>query len=469
MNQEYLATIGLEIHAELNTKSKLFCGCTNDPNGASPNSYVCPTCMGYPGAMPYINKEAIRQMIRIGLAFNGDIANFSEFDRKHYFYPDIPKGYQISQYEFPIVSNGFLSGIEIERIHLEEDTAKSAHDQTDGSVIDFNRSGVPLMELVTKPVIHNGCDAEKFGILLQETLRYLGAGKARMEWGEMRVEVNISVSKNETLGTKVEVKNLNSFKVVRGVIEYEIKRQIALLEQGGEILQETRGWNDGANKTFSQRIKENASEYRYMPEPDLSKFYLEDMFDINELKDSLPILPEEKLSLYKGKYSLTDSQTEILVFNRKLGDLFDAVAEKLNDNKSATLAVNYITSDIVQYISNNNDILEKITPASFAELIQMVASGEISSRGAKDIIAHIVEYGGMARKIAEEKNLFQQSDDSVLVVIVDSIIKENPETVEKYKGGKEQLLQFFVGQAMKKTQGTANPQKLQEIFKDKLK
>ena len=286
--------------------------------------------------------------------------------------------------------------------------------------------------------------------------------------GRMRIEANISVSDTDELGTKVEVKNLNSFKAVKNAIDYEIERHIALRENEEEILQETRGWNDSANKTTPQRIKENAGEYRYMPEPDLPKYYLHEVFSIDDIEKSLPVLPEKKVSQYK-EYGINESQTFILISNKKLGELFDAAIESFKDEKSITLAVNYITTDVVQYLSTHENVLDNISAESFVQLIEMIVQNEISSRGAKDILAHIVEHGGSARSIAEEKNLFQQSDDSVLKEIVEKILKDNPDNVEQYKAGKEQVLQFFVGQAMKETKGTGNPQKLQELFKESLK
>ena len=272
MFMSYTPTIGLEVHAELLTESKLFCGCKNDPNDGEPNRYICPVCVGYPGALPYLNKRAIEHILRVGLSLGGTLAEETQFDRKHYFYPDIPKGYQISQYPYPLVTDAELLAVGIQRIHLEEDTAKSSHDVTTrGSVIDFNRSGVPLMELVTEPTIHTAEDAVRFGEMLQLVLQYLGVARARMEWGEMRVEANISVSKTDDLGTKVEVKNLNSFKAVSGAIACEVARQTELLESGGQVVQETRGWNENTGKTFSQRSKETSEEYRYMPDPDLPR------------------------------------------------------------------------------------------------------------------------------------------------------------------------------------------------------
>ena len=283
----YTATIGLEIHAELKTKTKMFCSCKNDTEEKKPNVNVCPICMGHPGTLPVLNNEAIKQVVRVGLAVGGKIADFTEWDRKNYFYPDIPKGYQITQYKFPIVTGGQIDGVEITRIHLEEDTAKSSHEEGDFSLVDFNRSGVPLMELVTEPVIHDAKTASNFAKDLQLILQYLDASDANMEKGEMRVEANISVSDTEKLGRKVEVKNLNSFRSVERAVEFEIERQIAVIESGKEIVQETRGWDEGKQITFSQRAKEDSHDYRYFPDPDIPKVMLSELFDVEELRKGL--------------------------------------------------------------------------------------------------------------------------------------------------------------------------------------
>ena len=286
MSEQYYTTIGLEIHTELNTKSKMFCGCINNPDEKTPNVNICPVCMAHPGTLPVINKKAVESVVRVGLALGSQIADFTEFDRKNYFYPDIPKAYQISQYKFPIVSGGKLKGIDITRVHLEEDTATSKHDKGNYSLVNFNRAGIPLMELVTEPVIHSAAEAGAFARELQLLLRYLNVSKANMEKGEMRVELNISISDNpDKLGTKIEVKNINSFKAMERAAIYEIKRMTDLLEtgKGSEIVQETRGWDENKQATFPQRLKENANDYRYFPDPDLPKLFLSKVFDINKM------------------------------------------------------------------------------------------------------------------------------------------------------------------------------------------
>src|SRR4051812_4751508 len=294
--EKYVPTIGLEIHAELKPASKMFCSCKNDPDEERPNVNICPICMGHPGTLPVVNQEAVRHVLKVGVAVGGVLADFTEFDRKNYFYPDIPKGYQISQYKYPLVSGGAINGIELTRIHLEEDTGTSQHEEGDYSLVNYNRAGVPLMELVTEPVIHSAKDAVNFAKELQLLLRYLGAGEANLEKGEMRVEANISISKTEKFGTKVEVKNLNSFKAVEKAIEYEVARHIEVLESGGTLKQETRGWDETKGETFSQRSKEDSHDYRYFPDPDLPKLYISKIPELhkNVLKKEIGELPWDK-------------------------------------------------------------------------------------------------------------------------------------------------------------------------------
>ena len=466
MNTEYKATIGLEIHAELKTKTKMFCDSKNDPDEQNPNVNICPVCMAHPGTLPVINKAAVKHVLRVGKALNGKLADFTEFDRKNYFYPDIPKGYQISQYKYPLVSGGNLAGVEITRVHLEEDTATSKHDKGDHSLVDFNRAGVPLMELVTEPVVKDAEQAMMFAKELQLLLRYLGAGDANMEKGEMRVEANISVSKTDTFGTKVEVKNLNSFKIVAKAIEYEIERQIKEIESGGEILQETRGWDEAKQKTFSQRIKESSDDYRYFPDPDLPKLKISEVDEFQNLE--LPELPWEKRERYQIDYGIKDEDIESFVVDLELANFFESAVKDL-DKEKIKLASNYVTSDLIGLQQKTDfSVYENIKPAEFAQLINMAAEGEISSRGAKDILRVMAEDGGEARKIAEEKGLFQKSDEGELKKTVEQIISENQQAADEYKAGKEASLKFLIGQGMKVTRGSANPELLQKLLVEAL-
>jgi aspartyl-tRNA(Asn)/glutamyl-tRNA(Gln) amidotransferase subunit B len=469
---EYKATIGLEIHAELKTKTKMFCNSKNDPDEKRPNVNICPVCMAYPGTLPTVNFEAVKHVVRVGCAVNGEIADYSEFDRKNYFYPDIPKGYQISQYKYPLVKGGTLNGVKITRIHLEEDTARSSHDQGDFSLVDFNRAGVPLMEIVTEPVIHSAEDASAFAKELQLLLQTLGAGEANMEKGEMRVEANISISKTDKFGTKVEVKNLNSFKAVEKAIAYELARHEKALESGEKLVQETRGWDENKEVTFSQRAKEDSHDYRYFPDPDIPKLKLSEVLELSQeaIKKSLPELPWEKRERLT-KLGLKSEDAEVFVRNVNWAQYFDTVVELLGDNKKMLLAVNYLTSDLAGLVKNDEsvvfetvDISTKIPAKSFSALVTMASDGVISSRATKDILKVLYEKGGDPEELANKMGLMQKSDEGELTSIVQTIIDANSNVVAEYKGGKISVIQFLVGQGMKATKGSGNPAVLKSIF-----
>ena len=463
--KKYKATIGLEIHAELKTDTKMFCSCKNDTEEKRPNVNVCPVCMGHPGTLPVLNKKAIEHVLRVGLACDSEIADFTEWDRKNYFYPDIPKGYQISQYKYPLVFGGFIKGIQITRIHLEEDTAKSSHDKGDFSLVDFNRSSVPLMELVTEPVIHSGKEASDFAKELQLLLQYLGAGDANMEKGEMRVEANISVSDCEgKLGTKVEVKNLNSFRTVERSIAYEIERHIEVLEGGGKIIQETRGWDEAKQKTYSQRIKEDSHDYRYFPDPDLPKLMVSEVFDLKKLEEGLPELPWQRRDRYIKDLGIKEPDAESFVGNFELGSFFEKVIADFSGNKDLIkLASNYISSDLVGLMSKDTN-LKFPDDKSFAKIISMASEGKISSRTAKDLLVRIMNGEGDPEGIAEKEGLIQKSDEGELKTILEKLITENPKVVADFKAGKENSAMFFVGQVMKITKGSANPQIIKKVL-----
>lgn len=469
----YYPVIGLEIHAELNTNSKMFSSSRNNPDEELPNININPIDLGHPGTLPTINKQAIENMIKIGLSVNGKIANFTEFDRKNYFYPDIPKGYQISQYKYPIVSGGELAGVQITRVHLEEDTGLSKHDRGDFSLVDFNRAGVPLMELVTEPVITSAIEATTFAKELQLLLRYLGVGEANMEKGEMRVEANISISKEKgVFGTKVEVKNLNSFKSVEKAIEYEFDRMITLYEagRGDEIIQETRGWNETKQKTFSQRKKETSDDYRYFPEPDLPKLYLHELFDIEKMALSLPEIPSQIRIRFAEQYNLSSKDIEIYVQNKTLALFLEEVAKQISDTEVLQKASNFILSDIVYILENEKDVqLPDVN--IFVSIINLFSNQTITSRTAKDIL--LLSMTSMKdidpEKYSVENGLTQQNNSDELKPIIEKIILNNPKVVEEYKSGKESVLQFFLGQIMKETKGSANPKTSIEILKELLK
>ena len=469
MDKTYYTTIGLEIHAELKTATKMFCACKNDPDEARPNVNICPVCMAHPGALPVINKQALEHVMRVGLALGGNIADFTEFDRKNYFYPDIPKGYQISQYKYPIVSGGELADVKITRVHLEEDTATSKHDKGDYSLVDFNRAGVPLMELVTEPVIHSAKDAGNFGRELQLLLRTLDVSEANMEKGEMRVELNISVSGDPNkFGTKVEVKNINSFRAVERAAEFETKRMIDLLEKGkgGEIVQETRGWDENKGVTFSQRTKENSEDYRYFPDPDLPKLKLKEIFGQNfEKVKALPELPLAKRARYSTDFGIKSEDIESYISDFGLGIWFEEIANILKNKEKVKIASNYITSDFVG-LKKNKAETKMPSAVNFAELVNLLSGGQLSSRAAKDILAVMVVSDKSPLQIATEKNLLQKNDEGALKTIVEQVLSENTEAVEIYKRGKENVLMSLVGKVMKASGGSANPQLVQKMLKE---
>ncbi len=494
MSKTYYSTIGLEIHAELKTNTKMFCACKNNPDEELPNVNICPVCTAHPGALPVINKKAVENVIKVGLAVDGDIADFTEFDRKNYFYPDIPKGYQISQYKYPIVSGGHLADFDITRVHLEEDTANNKHpsreasrasdkgglpesstDEAGYSLIDFNRAGVPLMELVTEPHTFETADetaknAIKFAKEFQLVLWYLGVSEANMEKGEMRVEANISISTDlNALGTKVEVKNLNSFKSAEKAIKYEINRMIELMEtgKGTEIVQETRGWDENKQMTFSQRKKEGSADYRYFPDPDLPKLKLHEAFDLEKMKKELPELPAQKRARYQKDFGIKDEDIEVYVNDLSLGVWFEDIARILNNKEKIKIASNYITTDFLGLRKSNPEI-QMPSAKNMAELSSMIMETLISSRSAKDILASIVINDEPPMKIAIQKELLQKSDAGALKEIAQKIIDANSKVVADYKSGKEQALMSLVGQMMKETKGSANPVLTKQILIDML-
>lgn len=468
---KYIPTIGLEIHAELATKTKMFCRCLNDAEERQANQNICPVCTAQPGSLPVINLEAVKSVLRVGLALNSNLADFTEWDRKNYFYPDIPKGYQISQYKYPLVSGGNLRGVEITRVHLEEDTAKSLHTtHNDGSLIDFNRAGVPLMELVTEPVITSAKQAGDFARELQLVLRYLGVSEASMEKGQMRVEANISCRPEgqKEFGTKVEVKNLNSFRSVERAIEYELKSQEATLEKGEKIVQATHGWDESKQATFLQREKESSHDYRYFPDPDLPKIYISQIEEFKNLEATLPELPEAKRVRYRTDYGIKDEDIESYVIDFELGKYFDDMTKLLGgDRELIKLASNYLTSDFLG-IRKNNSKAQLPSEADFSILIKMAGAGELSSRGAKDVLTLLIAGETDVKKIVEEKGLMQRDDEGELLAVVEKVISDNSKVFEDFKAGNEKVLQFLVGQGMKESKGSANPGVLAKLFNKKI-
>ncbi len=509
---DYIPTIGLEVHVELKTRTKMFCSCLNDAGEFEPNKNICPVCLAHPGSLPVINLEAVKKVIKVGLALSGKIAKKSFFDRKNYFYPDLPKGFQISQYEHPLVQGGHLEingddgrkkKIAITRIHLEEDTGNLLHHGLK-SLIDFNRAGVPLMELVTEPVIHSGSEARKFAEELRLLLRYLEVSDADMELGQFRVEPNISVSKTEKFGAKVEIKNLNSFRSVEDSINFEIKRQIGVLESGENIHQQNRGWNQEKSETFEQRSKEEAHDYRYFPEPDLPPLLIDSPNDdggifINseEIKKQLPELPWQKRERLEKLYRLGSDLNEILVQDKNLGDYFEQVISEFKgfdastsfdfvpdkslgadgerkkeaDKEKSKLVYNFLATDLrgVMSAKKTFDFVNlKFKPDDVARLVELFHQKKISSRVLKDVLSEMFETGQDPGDIISSKNLLQVSDSGDLEAVVERVISNNPAPVKDFKAGKEASLQFLVGQIMKETKGRANPQVIQEILKTKI-
>lgn len=467
----YRPIIGLEIHAELTTKTKMFCESKNDPDETRPNVNICPICLAHPGTLPVINKEAVQHILRVGSAVGGTLTDFSEFDRKSYFYPDIPKGYQISQYKYPLVVGGSLAGVAITRVHLEEDTARSVH-TSEGSLVDFNRAGVPLMELVTEPVIPDAETAGKFARELQLLLRTLGASGANLEKGEMRIEANISVSSSDAFGTKVEIKNLNSFRSVERAITSEIARQTKLLEKGEQVVQETRGWDEAKQQTFHQRFKEGSADYRYFPEPDLPKLYREEIaeFSTKTIQESLPELPWNRRVRYQETYALGDAATAYICATPERAAFFDSVTAALNHSREKSiLAANYITTDVAgMFAAQENETYNTLHPEQFAKLIELIASGTLSSRGGKDTLTLFVQTGADPETIAREHSLIQVHDEKALWEAVQVVLKQEMQAVTEYKGGKQTALQYLIGKTMKMTKGAGNPSIIKALIEKEL-
>ncbi len=483
---ELTPIIGLEIHAELKTKSKMFCSCKNNSQEKEPNKNVCPICMGHPGTLPVINENAIDMVIKTGLALNCKVNEISRFDRKNYFYPDLPKGYQISQYALPLCKEGFLNinsngeeKVRIRRVHLEEDTARLIHSEKDNcSLVDFNRAGIPLMELVTEPDIYSGLEARIFAQDLQVIFQYLDVSDADMEKGQMRIEPNISIAQDGVMGTKVEVKNLNSFKSVERALNYEIQRQTEAIKRGEKIIQETRGWDDVKGITYPQRSKEEAHDYRYFPEPDLPPMEFSKTH-IDRLRLEVPELPKQKFQRLKDQYFLSDDKAQILVSDIDLGHYFEAmISEVINWTKEAgidkegtrkviQIAINYLTSDGVGLLKGKDFNRETfpITPENFAEFAIILFEKNFNSKMAKMLLEKMFLTKKDPSEIIEEEGLNETIDDEKEIdEIAKRIIKENKGVVDDFKKGKQNALQFLIGQIMKEAKGKINPQIASEIL-----
>ncbi|MCX6806708.1 MAG: Asp-tRNA(Asn)/Glu-tRNA(Gln) amidotransferase subunit GatB [Candidatus Berkelbacteria bacterium] len=478
----YKTNIGLEIHVQLKTKSKMFCGCDNNAEGKEPNTVVCPICAGYPGVLPVANKQAIEWTIKTALALNCKIAKYSKFDRKHYFYPDLPKNYQISQYDLPFSNHGFLeieSGenppaggkkIHIRRVHLEEDAGKLLHPEgRDDSLVDLNRAGTPLMEVVTEPNITSPGEAKQFLQDLRIILRYLEVSDADMEKGHLRCDANISIRKEneKELGIPVEIKNMNSFKMVEKALVYEEKRQKELLEDKEKVERETRGWIDTKGITVSQRGKEEAPDYRYFPEPDLPPFKFSDKY-IADLKNNLPELPAEREKRFIKELKINHKDAKNLVSDRLLADFYEEViAQKADPQKAA----NWVLVEMLGRLNKKGlDITQnRILPTELAALIKKIESKEISGTIAKEIFEEMFESGKAVPDIIKEKGLKLLTDETSLNKIVQKIIQENFRVVCDYKKGKVAALQFLIGLVMRETKGQANPNTIKKLLEEKLR
>lgn len=474
IRDKYQVDIGIECHVQLKTKSKLFCSCGNDAREAEPNTLVCEICLGFPGTLPYLNEQAVWLSIRAGLALNGEIAKFTKFDRKNYFYPDLPKGYQITQFDQPIVGKGHVDvplgdstfKVGITRAHMEEDAGKLVHPPTkDYSLVDLNRAGTPLLEIVSEPDIHSPAQAKAYAQELHNIMRYADVSEVDLYYGNMRFDVNTSVRLKgaKKLGTRTETKNLNSFRNVERAAEFEIERQIELLEKGEKITQETRGWDDAKGKTTSQRSKEEADEYRYFPEPDLPPLRIaEDM--IRKIEKTMPMLPKQiRKNLQEA--GIDAATSEVILSNPADVELLATVQDKVH----LAGLVKYLTGKIRAYRNENPDKQITINPDVLIELFQMSQTGKIGSSAADDIIVAIIETGKRPADIAKEKNLIQVSDISAIEKIVDTAIKNNEKAVADYRAGNENSLKFLVGQVMKESKGQANPSMAQELLLKKLK
>lgn len=476
MTRDYEAVIGLEIHAELMTNSKMFCGCSADYHGAEPNTLVCPVCLGMPGSLPVINRRAVAFTVRTALALNCEIPEFAKFDRKNYHYPDLPKGYQISQYDVPLSRAGWLEievaggvkRIGVRRVHLEEDTAKLTH-VDDYSLVDFNRSGVPLMEIVTEPDVRSPEEARAYATQLRQLLRWIEVSTGDMEAGALRIEPNISVrpAGSTEFGTRTEIKNLNSIRVVAQSLEHEIQRQIDVLESGGRVVQETLGWDEARGVTVPQRSKEFAEDYRYFPEPDLPPLILSPDW-VMGVREALPELPQRRRQRYIDAFGLSAYDAGVLTANRATGDYFEqAVEDYAGDPKNVA---NWITGELFRVLNEQGTSIEAgpISPEALAELLRIVDDDVISISKAKDVFQAMVETGKPAPVIVEERGLRQISDEDRLLAVVDTALRENPQAVEDYLGGKDTAIGYLIGQVMRATRGQANPGLVRELLTKRL-
>jgi aspartyl-tRNA(Asn)/glutamyl-tRNA(Gln) amidotransferase subunit B len=471
----YEPVIGLEVHVQLATRTKIFCSCPTG-FGAPPNTNVCPVCLGLPGALPVLNRAAVEMAIEAALALNCEVRGMSRMARKNYFYPDLPKGYQISQYELPLAEHGWLDiggrRIGITRVHLEDDAGKSMHegfrDSDRYTYVDLNRTGTPLIEIVTEPDLRSSEEAYAFLTELKQRMQYVEVSACDMEKGQLRCDANVSVRPKgqERFGTKAEVKNLNSFRFLKQALDYEIERQIAILESGGKVLQETRLYDPDAGETFGMRSKEQAHDYRYFPEPDLAPLAISDAWR-ERVRNAMPELPESRRSRFVEKYGLRDYDAHVLTASRETADYFERAATASGDPRAAA---NWVMGDLAAALKEaGRDIADSPIPADrLGELVALVAQGEISGKIAKEVFAKMFASGDPARAIMEREGLRQISDTSVVAALVEQVLAANPKQVDQYRAGKTAVLGFLVGQVMKASRGQANPAVLNQLLKKKL-
>jgi len=469
---QFETVIGLEVHLQLSTKTKIFCSCANQ-YGCAPNTNVCPVCLGLPGTLPVLNHQALLYGIKVGLALNAEINSFIKFDRKNYYYPDLPKGYQISQYDFPVAKHGFLkikSGKEEKRIgitraHLEEDAGKLIHDNSAScSLVDCNRCGTPLIEIVTEPDLRSPQEAYDYLNTLKLTLQYLGVSDCDMEKGSLRCDANVSIrpTGQTTLGTKTELKNMNSFRAVKTALEYEVRRHEQVILAGGKVMQETLLWNDEKATTITMRSKEKAHDYRYFPDPDLVPFTIDSKV-IDDVRAELPELPQAKFLRFLSEYALSEYDANILVADVGMADFFEA---SLKVYPQAKKIANWLAGPVLMELNNRKKSIGelKLTPKDLTSLIAKVEDGLVSNLVGKEVLTAMLDESKSAEDVIKEKGLAQVSDDSSLFVIIDEVIVQNPAVVEQIKSGKPNAIGFLVGQAMKKSGGRANPKKLSELI-----
>ncbi len=475
--EDYELIVGLEVHAELSTKTKIFCSCGAE-FGAEPNTHICPVCMALPGALPVLNEKVVEYAVKAGLATNCEIEKNSKNDRKNYFYPDLPKSYQISQFDKPLCNHGYIEieddngnpkKIRILRIHIEEDAGKLNHNEFGaGTLVDLNRAGVPLIEIVSEPDFRSTGEVDRYLKKLKSILQYIDVSDCKMQEGSFRADVNVSVhKKGEPFGTRTEMKNINSFKSITRLINYEKERQIYELEHGNTIEQETRRWDDLEGRTFSMRNKEDSQDYRYFPEPDLVAIKLSDEY-IEKIKKELPEMPELRKERYMNKYGLSEKDSNSITASKYLSDFFEKAGEIANDYKSVC---NWLNSDVARILNEKEMEPEEIpfTAEELAEMVTLINKGTISTSIGKKVLDELFENPKSPSKIIEEKGWVQISDKSAIKEVVLKVLAENAQSVADYKAGKDRALGFLVGQAMKQTKGKANPKMLNEMFIEELK